>query len=229
MVKREAHDSEHPSTNEHSTVLSAGELYSTLLDTYGKPRWWSENPCQVMTEAVLVQHTTCNSVKKLRPALEDKLSPACIQALPQEELEQLIRPCGFQKAKARTIKAIAGWFLQYGGDAGAVRALPLERLRTELLALRGIGAETADVILVYAFRLPSFIVDAYTRTFLTRLGYRFADDMAIRRFFEQGLGRDAELYGSVHWLILKHCIARCKKKPLCKDCPFAWRCPEQAD
>jgi endonuclease-3 related protein len=102
-----------------------------------------------------------------------------------------------------------------------MRSLPLKQLRAELLALRGVGAETADVILVYAFHLASFIVDAYTRTFLTRLGCEFPDDAEIRRFFEEGLGRDATLYGRFHWLVLEHCIARCKKRPLCRGCPFA--------
>lgn len=96
----------------------------------------------------------------------------------------------------------------------------LEFLRTELLALRGVGAETADVILVYAFHQPSFIVDAYTRTLLRRLGYSFVDDAEVRGFFEQSISKDAEMYGSYHWLILEHSISRCKKKPVCVGCPF---------
>lgn len=143
-------------------MLTAQEMYDTLLHTYGKPRWWSDNPYQVMVESVLVQHTTWSSVKKLRAILADRLSPAFILGLPQEELEELIRPCGFKKAKACTIRAITAWFLQYDCDVETIRVLPMESLRAELLALRGIGSETADVILVYAFHQSSFIVDAYT-------------------------------------------------------------------
>lgn len=205
-------------------MLTIQEVYDELLQSYGKPQWWADNPYQVMVEAVLVQHTTWSSVKKMRPSLKDKLSPVYVQSLQQEALEELIRPCGFQKAKARAIQALTGWFMQYGCDGTAVRIQPLEQLRAELLALHGIGAETADVILVYAFRLPSFIVDAYTRNFLKRLGFSFASDAEIKGFFEGTLHKDTELYGNYHWLILKHCISRCKKTPVCGDCPFASQC-----
>lgn len=103
-------------------MLNAQEMYNTLLHTYGAPRWWSDNPYQVMVEAILVQHTTWSSVEKIR-AVTDKLSPTFIQALSSNELQELIRPCGFQKAKARTIKEITEWFMQYGCDVEAICAL----------------------------------------------------------------------------------------------------------
>ena len=104
-----------------------------------------------------------------------------------------------------------------------MQAAEQSRLRDELLALPGVGAETADVILVYAFYKPSFILDAYTRRWLTRLGFD-ADDDGRRLFFESGLPRDAALYGRFHWLILDPCIARCRKTPCCAGCPFADEC-----
>ena len=125
----------------------------------------------------------------------------------------MIRPCGFCKSKASTIFSLTRWYQGYGFDQAAVRAIPQDRLRGELLALRGIGPETADVILTYAFYKPAFIVDAYTRRLLQRLGYRFPDDGAIRGFFAQGLPRDAEVCGYLHWLILDHGIQHCKKAP----------------
>lgn len=201
-------------------MLNAQEIYDTLLSAYGKPQWWSDNPYQVMVEAVLVQHTTWSSVENIRADLADKLSPAYIQALPPNELQELIRQCGFQKAKARTINELTQWFMQYDCSVESICALSPEFLRAELLALCGVGAETADVILVYAFHQPSFIVDAYTRTFLQRLGHVFADDTEVRGFFEQSISKDAEMYGSYHWLILEHSISRCKKKPMCAGCPF---------
>lgn len=210
-----------PYLSRDTIMLNAQEIYHTLLRAYGKPQWWSDNPYQVMVEAVLVQHTAWSSVEKIRAVLAGKLSPTFIQALSSNELQELIHPCGFQKAKARTIKEITEWFMQYGCDVEAIRTLSLESLRAELLALRGVGAETADVILVYAFHQPSFIVDAYTRILLQRLGYSFVDDAEVRGFFEQGISKDAEIYGSYHWLILEHNISRCKKKPLCAGCPFS--------
>lgn len=205
-------------------MLTPQEIFDELLRYYGKPQWWSDNPYQVMVEAVLVQRTTWSNVEKMRTTFGGKLRPAYIQALSQKQLEELIRPCGFHRAKARSIKALTEWFMQYRGDSNQVRHISLERLRCELLSLYGIGAETADVILVYCFLRPSFIVDAYTRTFLMRLGYLHENDREIKNFFEQGLDIDAKLYGHYHWLILEHCIALCRKKPLCKECPFARYC-----
>lgn len=201
-------------------MLTARVLYDTLLRQYGEPRWWSENPYQIMIEAVLVQHTTWNTVKKIRETIGENLSPDYIEVLPTESLEKLIRPCGFQKAKAKTIQALTSWYRKYHCDVEAVRKISPEQLRRELLALRGVGAETADVILVYCFRLPFFIVDNYTRLLLKRLGYSFKGDAEIKGFFDRGLDRDAALYGYCHWMILEHCIAKCKKKPLCEGCPF---------
>lgn len=94
----------------------------------------------------------------------------------------------------------------------------LQVLRSELLSIKGIGAETADFILVYALYQPSFVIDAYTRRFLSRLGLDFTEDSEIREFFETELPKDARIYGYFHWLLLEHCISVCKKTPLCGKC-----------
>lgn len=205
-------------------MLNANELYQLLLNAYGKPRWWSEDPFTVMFQAVLVQNAAWGSVEKTCASIGGRLTPERIDALSAEELEALIRPCGFYKAKARTIKAVIQWYRAYSLDQDAVRRMSVSKLRSELLAIRGIGAETADVILVYAFYKSSFIIDAYTRRFLARMGYSFADDDSIRRFFLASLDEDAEVYGWYHWLILDHCISACRKKPLCGTCPLKMKC-----
>lgn len=210
-------------------MLSATEAYNTLLAAYGTPRWWSEDPFVVLVQSVLVQNTTWSTVEKTWAALGGRLTPEAVERLSGQELERLIAPCGFQKAKACTIRELAGWFRGYGCDPRRLEEVPLPQLRGELLALRGIGPETADVILVYAFYRPSFVIDAYTRRLLDRLGYGFPDDDAIRCFFEEGLPRDARVYGQFHWLILDHCILRCRKVPRCGQCPFRDRCRYPAE
>lgn len=205
-------------------MLNANELYQLLLNAYGKPRWWSEDPFTVMFQAVLVQNTAWGSVEKTCSAIGDRLTLERIEALPVEELEELIRPCGFYKAKARTIKAILAWYRQYHFEQEKVRQVPVSKLRKELLGIRGVGAETADVILVYAFYKPSFIIDAYTRRFLARMGHSFADDDAIRHFFQTSLPEDTEIYGWYHWLILDHCITVCRKSPKCEKCLIKTDC-----
>lgn len=213
-----------PCLPEGFIMLKAEEIYKILLTAYGKPRWWSDDPFIVMFQSVLVQNTTWRIVEKTCASIEDKLTPEYIENLPAEELEQLISPCGFYKAKARTIQALAAWYRRYQFDRQKVQNIPMADLRKELLSIRGIGAETADVILVYAFYQPSFVVDAYTRRFLLRIGYEFTDDTAIKNFFETGLPKEAELYGRYHWLLLEHCISACKKSPQCDQCKLKERC-----
>ena len=207
-------------------MLSAKDLYNALLAAYGRPRWWSDDPFTVMFQAVLVQNTNWNSVEKTCGAIADRLSSEYIEGLREEELERLIRPCGFYKAKARTIKALAEWFRQYCFDRQTVQKKTAAELRAQLLSIRGVGAETADVILTYAFYKPAFIIDAYTRRLLLRLGHNFSDDTAVRCFFNAGLPEDAELYGRYHWLILEHCISVCKKTPKCDTCPIKTDCAQ---
>lgn len=212
-------------------MMTAKEIYDALLAAYGKPRWWSDDAFTVMLQSVLVQNTAWGNVEKTCAAINDKdekkLTPEYIIGLPIGELEQMISPCGFFKAKARTIHALAAWFQNYGFDAKKAQAIPMASLRKELLAIKGIGEETADVILVYAFYQTSFIVDAYTRRFLERLGYCFPNDTGIRNFFETGLEKDARVYGWCHWLILEHCISVCKKKPDCGGCKFFDSCSHE--
>lgn len=205
-------------------MLSAEEIYKILLTAYGKPRWWSDDPFTVMFQSVLVQNTAWSSVEKTCTPIGDKLTPEYIGNLWTEELEQLISLCGFYKAKARTIQALITWYRCYHFDRRKIQSVPMPDLRKELLSIRGIGNETADVILVYAFYQPTFIIDAYTRRFLLRLGYEFSDDTAIKNFFETGLKKDAQLYGWYHWLILEQCISACKKSPDCDKCKFKEQC-----
>ena len=204
--------------------MTPEEIYTALLEHYGKPRWWSEDPYTVMFQSVLVQNTAWTNVEKTTEAIGSRLSPGYISALSDEELGEAIRSCGFFRAKAKTIRALTAWFGKYGfrtENAGSIRT---PELRKELLSLKGIGEETADVILVYAFRRPSFIIDAYTRRFISRLGIEYGSDKDLRLFFENGLGKDAELYGYFHWLILEHGKAHCRKTPLCQGCPFIEAC-----
>ena len=199
-------------------MIDADELYRMLLSEYGMPPWWSYDPFAVMVQAVLVQNTAWSNVVKTTEGMGGIPSPDEVLSLEQDELEAMIRPCGFFHAKARAIKALALWWKQYGCDPGDTASIPAEKLREDLLSISGVGEETADVILLYALYRPVFVVDAYTRRMLSRLGYRYSSDNDIREYFTQGLPEDALIYGRFHWLILQHCISLCRKKPLCSKC-----------
>lgn len=203
-------------------MLSADQLYDRLETEYGEPGWWSDDPFTVMFQSVLVQNTAWTSVVRTCGHIGG-ISPERITSMSREELEDLIRPCGFARSKSAAIRDLAEWFGSYGNDLERVADVPTDELRTELLSIRGVGEETADTILVYAFRRPRFVVDAYARRLMGRLGCD-QDDGAIREYFESGLGHDAMRLGGMHRLILEHGIARCGKRPKCDGCPLSDLC-----
>ena len=200
------------------------EIYNSLNSAYGPAVWWSDDAYTVMVEAILVQNTTWSSVVKVIKALPQELTPLYISSLADAELESLIRPCGFAKRKSMAIIRITDWFRQSGYDVEKVAPLDKDELRNRLLSIKGIGNETADVISVYAFHKPIFIVDTYSRRLLMKLGFNFENDGEIKIFFGNGLQNDYHLYGWIHWLILQHGIKHCKKKPLCHSCIFKDEC-----
>jgi len=210
--------------SEEESMIAAAEIYEKLHCAYGQPRWWSDNPYIVMVQSILVQNTSWSLVEKVTDAISDTLTPEYILKLKTDELESLIRPCGFCKGKSAAIRLLTEWYARYDYEANNVRAIEQNKLRKELLAIKGIGAETADVILIYAFHKPAFVIDAYTRRFLERLGFHFISDDEIRSFFELGLKKDYRLYGWYHWLILEHGINHCRKVPICGKCTFEKIC-----
>ncbi len=211
-------------------MMDSSELYLLLLSCYGKPHWWSDDPYTVMVQSVMVQNTSWKNVEKATEGIGDKLRPETVEKLSQGELESLIRPVGFPKRKAGTIRELTEWYERYGYSRSEVMAEEKDILRSELLMVKGVGEETADVILIYAFFKPSFAVDAYTRRFLSRFGYCFGCDDEIRKFMKDWLGEDAAAYGFFHSLILEHSIKKCKKDPDCVSCPIKRSCayPEKA-
>jgi endonuclease-3 related protein len=205
-------------------MLTSREIYERLITGYGQPDWWPGTPYAIMVTAILVQNTAWSNVEKAVAEMGERLMPEYIDSLTEEELQPFIRSCGFYRAKARYVKALTAWFKGYGYEVGRVREKSLHDVRQELLALPGIGAETADAILTYAFRMPSFVLDAYTRRFLERLGYGFKTDEERRAFLTKGIEPSADMYGWYHWALLEHGKARCGKKPKCEGCVFGDVC-----
>lgn len=141
-------------------------LFETLLKEMGPQGWWpAESKPEIILGAILVQNTNWSNVEKSLENLKviTQFSSHKIKRLSLEELELLIRPSGFYKNKAQTIKAVFAWFEQYNWDYQFINQQYGEKLREELLTIKGIGFETADVLLVYIFDRPVFIADAYAR------------------------------------------------------------------
>ncbi len=207
------------------------DVLQRLGAAYGPMRWWpAESPLEVVIGAVLTQNTRWGNVERaidnLRAA--DCLTLESLLALPEADLAQLIRPSGYFNIKARRL----GSLLRFVAESGGIDALAgweTERLREALLAVHGIGPETADDILLYAFDRPVFVVDAYTRRLFGRLQWAEAGAAYehLRRRVEAELGSDAAVLNELHALIVEHGKRYCRPRPLCAECPLADICAER--
>ncbi len=205
--------------------------YRMLLEAYGPQGWWpGEGPFEVIVGAVLTQNTAWGNVERALENLRAAgvLSPAALYHLSQEALERLLRPAGTYRVKAARLRALLEYlFRRHGGDPTAFSRGDWTIWREELLAVPGIGRETADSILLYAAGRPTFVVDAYTRRLLGRLGLLPSPPSyeRIRALFMAHLPPDPDLYGEYHALIVRHGKERCRKRrPRCLGCPLASLC-----
>ncbi len=201
------------------------KIYGALLAHYGPQGWWpGETPFEVMVGAILTQNTNWSNVERAIGNLKraGKLSPAAMHNIPEGELAGLIRPSGCFNVKARRLKSYISYFVgRYGGGAGRMKKTGCAALREEILAIKGIGPETADSILLYALDCPVFVVDAYTKRIFSRHGFfpETSDYHAVQRFFMERLPADARLYNEFHALIVRLAKDRCLKRAgLCELC-----------
>jgi len=201
-------------------------IFDKLFRHYGPQGWWpADTPFEMMIGSILVQNTNWRNVDKALQKLKPFLQPEVIEQMPMDKLADLIRSSGFYNIKAKRIKAFMAWFKKYNFDVTVIRKLSKEQLRHELLRINGIGNETADVILLYAFEKPIFVVDAYTRRIFFRMGY----DMPIsydgfRKEVEVELQGDLTVYNEFHALLVVHAKEHCKVKPICEGCPLYTSC-----
>ncbi len=173
-------------------------FYHTLFSAWGRQHWWpAQSRFEVIVGAYLTQNTAWTNVEKALGNLRRArlLTIRGIRRTPQPKLEQLIRPAGYFRQKAQRLKTFVSFLDdRYGGSLTRMFARPTPELRDELLALNGVGPETADSILLYAGNHPVFVVDAYTRRILERhqiISSAAADD-EIRQLFEQALAAAAK-------------------------------------
>jgi endonuclease-3 related protein len=209
------------------------EVYRQLLDAFGPQNWWpGDTHFEMMVGAILVQNTNWQNVERaignLRAA--DLLAPDALYDVPQEELEELIRPAGYYRIKAKRLRSLLKFLVErYDGSIEAMFHTPLEKLRQELLGIHGVGPETADSILLYAGGLPTFVVDAYTYRIFSRHGWidPESDYHQIQEFFHDHLPADAPMFNEFHALLVHAGKHHCKKAvPLCEMCPLKSMLPE---
>jgi endonuclease-3 related protein len=206
-------------------------IYDKLFEAYGPRHWWpAKTRFEVIVGAILTQNVSWHNAKVAIDNLKRAklLSPASILKAPQRRIASLIKSSRFYNQKAGKLKAFSRYLVsEYGGSLDRMFAVDLDTLRGELLALKGIGRETADCILLYAGEKPSFVIDAYTKRFLARLGLGREDAPydEVRGFFMANLPEDTQLYNEYHALIVHHCHFVCRSIPRCDVCMV--NCPSR--
>ncbi len=206
-------------------------VYRRLHAAHGPQHWWpGDSVFEIMVGAVLTQNTAWTNVEKAIVNLKvaKALSPDVIAAAPHRRLAAWLKPSGYFNIKAKRLRAFCQWLTRHGGAKRLAR-LPTETLRAELLQVHGIGPETADDILLYAFNRPVFVIDAYTRRIFQRLGCIRGDEdyETLRGLFEKSLTTDTQLFNDYHALIVAHAKDICRPRPRCTSCGLRALCPSR--
>jgi endonuclease-3 related protein len=200
-------------------------IYRVLEADHGRLGWWpGRTRLEIIIGAILTQNTTWKNVEKAIASLRCNrmLSLASLTRCSEAQLAQAIRPSGYFRQKARKIKE----FLRYldrhhAGRLDRMARVPPGILREELLGIWGIGPETADSILLYAFDHPVFVVDTYTKRLLRRHGHHPGGEYEeMRSFLESNLERSSSLYNDFHAQIVWVGKRYCKSVPDCGRCPL---------
>ncbi|MFO7801274.1 MAG: endonuclease III domain-containing protein [Desulfovermiculus sp.] len=203
------------------------EYYRAMYAALGPSHWWpAESAFEVCIGAVLTQNTNWTNVSRAIEALreQDLLTPQGLEGLTEAQLAELIRPTGYFRVKASRIKALLDFLGREARyDLNRLAQQPLEEVRAKLLAVKGIGQETADSILLYALGQPVFVVDAYTARIMHRHAF-VPEDVnygQLQEMFTDNLPSDVQVFNEYHALLVRVGKRWCKKSsPVCKDCPL---------
>ncbi len=224
------------------------EIFDKLLYSFGPQGWWpltekgevkpehnGKNPVsdnekfEIVTGAILTQNTNWKNVEKAIINLNKNrlIDIKKIKNIDKDKLAGIIKPSGYYNQKAERLKLIAEFF-----DKNINKFLIknnnkkiINKLRGSLLSIKGIGPETADSILLYAFEKPIFVVDAYTKRIMQRLGLKFKGYDDLQGIFMDNTEKNAKIYNEYHALLVELGKNYCKNKnPNCKECPLRNLC-----
>ncbi len=200
------------------------DIYDRLMARYGPQRWWpASGPFEVIVGAILTQSAAWRNVEKAIANLKRAraLSTAALRQIPIDKLARLVHPCGYYNAKALKLKSFALWLGENHGDSlDRLFASGIDQLRQQLLPVHGIGQETADSIILYAADKPVFVIDAYTRRIISRIGLAPASESyrSYQEFFMNSLPADTRLFNEYHALLVALAKDACRRQPLCPGC-----------
>ena len=212
-------------------------MHDQLSAAYGPQHWWpAETPFEVILGAYLTQNTAWKAVERslanLRAA--HALTVDGLRSLTLEELQRLIQPSGFPTRKAPALKAFVALLdAEFSGSLELLAAAPTDALRRRLLALPGVGPETADAILLYALGHPVPVADEYLRRIAdrhqllspppgrNRSGYESLADLTRLAFASDTPQNRPQLFNEFHALTVAVGKAHCRRTANCSGCPLA--------
>ncbi len=208
-------------------------IYTLLREHFGHRHWWpGDTRDEIIIGAVLTQNTAWTNVERAIENLRNAeyITLETVASCPLSRLEELIRPSGYYRQKASRLISVARNLIEYPGGADGFLdpARGWEAIRGDLLAMKGIGPETADSILLYAASILSFVVDSYTHRIFLRLGLwkEGYDYNGLQSLITANIPEDVKLYGDYHAQLVElgktHCA---KRRPSCTECPLAEMCP----
>lgn len=206
-------------------------VYKTLKKHFGFRDWWpGDGPFEMFVGAILTQQTTWKNVEKaiLNLKRANALSIEKIARMSLPRLQQLVRPSGYYRQKAKRLRNLCRTILKEHSNFNNMLKLDSGNLRRILLSYNGIGRETADSIILYAAHKPVFVIDAYTKRAMHRIDPRIGEDIdydRLRNYFEGRLDGDVKLYKDFHAQFVElgknYCL---KNNPICSDCPLKGIC-----
>ena len=224
------------------------DIYNKLLKSYGPQGWWplldvkGVNPTktgsingyhpgdyshpknekekfEICIGAILTQNTSWPNVEKALINLKklNAIDPKKILSINEDKLKEAIKPAGYFNQKAKKLKVFSEFFINLNEKTPS---------RNELLSVWGVGPETADSILLYAYKMPSFVVDAYTKRIFSRIGEIKKDEDydKVKSVFEKNLKKDFKIYQEYHALVVEHAKRYCQKTPICEKCIIKDEC-----
>jgi endonuclease-3 related protein len=208
----------------HHKILT--NIYNTLYNHFGPRHWWpGDTPFEIAVGAILTQNTNWANVEKAILNLKKKktLNVRALHKMPNAGLAALLRPAGYYNVKAKRLKNFLVFLADnYKGSMSRMKSSDPSVLRKELLAVNGIGPETADSILLYALEKPVFVIDAYTKRILQRHGIVSGEATyhEMQEIFHENLLQEVQLYNEYHALFVMLGKDYCRPKPRCRGCPL---------
>ena len=204
--------------------------YERLRARYGPQHWWpAETRFEVIVGALLMAQTAWRNVEAAIRNLKDAgiLDPRRIADAPIPRLRELVAPAGLHRQKPWRLKRFCAHLVRVAdGDLDRFFDRDLSQVREELLSLDGVGPETADSILLYAARFPTFVVDAYTVRIGRRFGWFRTDSYdSVKSYFESRVPKDVYTYREFHALLVALAKDVCRPQPRCAACVLHDVCP----